>query len=209
MLMVCYLLEAQQRYTFESGQLGPEWHYVGQPDISKYCFVDGKLRLKGSVFELFEGKQATFVGLEQASDTFTVDTKVTLFDAENGDEAGLCVFHSRQGYVQCSLNNFQGSRRLKVRLQLLSHHLLLADRTVGTLTDVWLRVTSDAHKLKFFYSTDGEKYLWLEDVEQRLLSADLTGATEPPLVGMFAFMGSTKYQSGYTFGDFEFFNIAY
>ena len=204
--VACLHIQAQGRYDFAQGTLGPEWRHVGQPDPSKYCFVGGKLRLKGSISELFEEKGATFLGQELLTDSFTIDTRLTLFDAESGDEAGLCVYYSPRGYVQCCLNNFQGSRRMKVRLQLLNHRLLLADRHVGMLTEVWLRITGNAHKLKFFYSTDGQRYHWLEDVERQLLSPQLTGAQGPGLVGMYAFMGSTKYQSGFTFGDFDYFD---
>lgn len=200
-------LSAQRHYTFESCQLGPEWRYVGQPDLSKYVFADGKLRLKGSVFELREEKPSTFVGLEQTTEKFVAETKLTLFDAESGDEAGLCVFKSREGYIQCCLNNYQESRRLKVRLQLLSHRLLLVDRYVGMLSEVWLRVSSDGSKLKFCYSTDGKEFKRLEEVDLRLLKSDLVGGEDPALVGMYAFMGSTKYQAGYTFGDFDYFDF--
>ena len=180
---------------------------MGQPDLSKYVFADGKLRLKGSVFELREEKPSTFVGLEQTTEKFVAETKLTLFDAESGDEAGLCVFKSREGYIQCCLNNYQESRRLKVRLQLLSHRLLLVDRYVGMLSEVWLRVSSDGSKLKFCYSTDGKEFKRLEEVDLRLLKSDLVGGEDPALVGMYAFMGSTKYQAGYTFGDFDYFDF--
>ena len=198
--------QAQRHYTFESRQLGPEWQYVGEPDASKYCFAEGNLRLKGSIFELKEERPATFVGLPCTKDTLQVNTKLTLFDTESGDEAGLCVFRSRRGYVQCCLNNYQGGHRLKLRLQLLSHRLLLVDRSVGNMTEVWLRVKSDGSKLKFFYSADGQRYQWLENVERRLLDSDVVGGGQL-LVGMYAYMGSTKYNAGYTFGDFSFFDL--
>ena len=83
----------------------------------------------------------------------------------------------------------------------------MVDRHVGMLSEVWLRVSSDGSKLKFYYSTDGKKYHWLEDVETRLLQSDIVGGDGEMLVGMYAFMGSTKYQSGYTFGDFEYFDF--
>lgn len=206
LLALCSMIYAQRHYTFESGSLGSEWQYIGKPDASKYAFVNGKLRLKGSVHELFEEKPATFVGIPQTSEMFDVVTRLTIFDAESGDEAGLCVFRSPKGYVQCCLSNFQGSRRLKLRLQLLSHQLVLVDRHMGTLAEVWLRVKSDGQVLKFFYSSDGEKYHTIENVECRLLEPDIVGGGEQNLIGMYAFMASTKYNAGYTFADFDFFD---
>ena len=199
-------VHAQGRYTFEQGGLGPEWRYVGQADASKYSIVDGRLRLRGSIYELHEGKGGTFVGQELRADSFTVETKMTLIDTESGDEGGLCVYHSPRGYVQCCLSNYQGSRRLKVRLRLLSHELVLADQPAGMMREVWLRLTASGQKLTFYYSTDGVRYHSLEEVERQLLSPTLTGASGPGLVGMYAFMGSTKYQSGLTFADFDFFD---
>lgn len=199
---------AQQHITFDRGKIGPEWQFVGQKDNTKYCLVDGKLRLIGSVTELFEeGESATYMGLPVPDSLFQADTRLTLLDTENGNEGGLCVYQSPRGYVQCCLNNYQGLRRLKVRLQLLSHRLLLVDKPVGMLREVWLRVRGDARKLKFYYSVDGETYQWLEDVERRLLQPDIVGGDGSLLAGLFAFNGNTKYAMGYVYADFDFFNL--
>ena len=199
-------VNAQKHYTFESGQLGAEWQYVGEPDQSKYCFAEGKLRLIGSVFELFEEQPATFTGLAANDKDFVAETKLTYFDTESGDEAGLCLFASHNGYVQCCVNTYQGGRRLRVQLRLLSHQFQIAEKHVSSGAKAWLLVRSEGPKLKFYYSTDGKDFHWMEDVERRLLGADIVGGDGRLLVGMYSHMHNTKFQSGYSFADFEYFD---
>jgi len=212
-IIVCIGLYAQptastekKHYTFEDQVLGSEWQHVGKPDSTMYCFAEGRLRLKGSIYELHEDGPSTFMGLKRNASHFVAETRLSLFDTENGDEAGLCLFRSREGYVQCCLNNFQGSRRLKLRLQLYSHRLMIVDRPVGSMSEVWLRVTSDGEFLRFTYSTDGKRYQKMDDVEWKLLSPQLVGGEDHFLIGLFSFMGSTKYNAGTTFGDFDYFD---
>lgn len=204
--LACMNLTAQRHYTFANGTLGNEWQYSGEPDRSKYTFTDGKLRLIGSIYELCEEKPSTFLGLPTEDGPYEVNTKMSLFDAENGDEAGLCVYQSRQGHVKCGLVNVQGGRRIRLKLQLLSHQLQLADQSLGMLTDVWMRVKCDGEKLTFFYSTNGEQFRKLNEVECHLIAPDVVGGGEHPLVGMYAYNANTKYNAGYTFADFEFFD---
>lgn len=200
-------LQAQSRhFTFENAQLDPEWKYIGERDASKYGFAHGKLRLKGNIYELHEERPFTFLGVPERSDSFVVETKMALIDAESGDEAGLCVYRSRQGYVQCCLNNYQFNRRMQLRLHLLSHRLILFDTPVGMLSEVWLRVEGNPNWLRFSYSSDGRNYHLMEKVERRLLATDIVGGTDEVLVGMYVYMASTKYNTGYTYGDFDFFD---
>lgn len=207
-LLACLLtdLRAQRHYVFSKDTLGTEWQYVGERNANCYRIVDGKLRLYGDINELKDTSPTTFVGLPQDEGKFEVNTKLTLTDAENGDEAGVCVYRSKEGYVQCALNNYNGQRRLKLRVQLLSHRILLVDRPVGLMSEVLLRISFNGSKYSFSYSTDGKRYHWLEQVESGLLDKGLVGGEDRPLVGMFCYNANTKYYAGFTFGEFHFFN---
>lgn len=204
--MLCTWTFAQQHHTFEKGTLGPEWCFIGEPDSSKYTFMDGRLRLFGSIYELYEDKPVTFTGFRQQSAQFEATTKLTLLDTEYGDEAGLCVYRSPKGYIQLCIEGLQSGHRLKLKLRLLSHYLQMGEQYIGSNKDVWLRVKSDSEKIAFLYSTNGTNFRQIGFVEQRLIAPDIVGGEQHTYTGMYAYTGSTKYSAGYTFADFDFFD---
>lgn len=205
LLLIAMALTAKaQRDDFDGETLNLSWQYLGQPDASKYQLSDGRLRLIGDIYEMTDDGPKSFVGLPVGDAPFAFETKLTLFDADSGDEAGVCLYRSKNAYVQCCLNNYRGDHRLKVRLNFLSHHLVLADHSVGVRREVWFRVSLDdsGAKYDFSYSFDGEKYHSLESVEKPLLSPEIVGSDNQMLIGVFSFMGSVKYQAGYSYADF-------
>ncbi len=208
-LWLSALAAMAQRYEFDEAQLSPQWQFLGQHDASKYELHEGRLRLYGDIFELHEDLHTTFLGLPVADEAFTFETKLSLFDADNGDEAGVCLFRTKDAYVQCCLNAYRGDHRLRLRVQFFGHRMVLADRHVGTQRDVWLRITrSEADSLyRFQYSFDGEKYQQLEAIQTAQLSPVVTGSDLPLLAGLYCFTGSGKYQMGYSFADFDYVDL--
>ncbi len=206
-LMLHVAAALAQRYAFDKAPLSSDWQFLGQPDTTKYELRDdGKLRLHGDIYDFFENKSVTFMGLPVADAPFTFETKLTLFDADNGDEAGVCLYRTPEVYVQCCLNHYRSDHRLKLRLHLFGHRLLLYDRSVKLRRDLWLRIsrTPDGNNYNFHYSFDGKKYHWLESVNVRLLSTTVADAESPLLLGLYAYTGSARYQAGYSYGDFEY-----
>lgn len=199
-----------QSFEFDSGFLGTEWQFVNQPDYSKYVVRDGKLRIYGSPYELADTTSAptSFLALPLTDSPKVIETHLTLFDAEKADEAGLCIYRSHNGYLQCYMYNNLGELRLRLRLQLLSHHLQFVEKPIALdHHDLWLRVVCDDKGFSFYYSLDDKKYQYLDYVEKRLLSPAVLDTNAPLLVGMYSFMGSGKYHSGYSFADFDYFRI--
>jgi beta-xylosidase len=200
--------QAQRRYTFKEGSaLGSEWRYIGERQPQNYRILNDRLRLYGDIYELKDGRSFTFAGLPQGSKPFEVTTKLRLTDAENGDEAGLCLYRSKAGFVQCCLSSQNGQRRLKLRLQLLSHRLQLFDKNVGLTSEVYLRIGFDGSQYNFYYSTDDKRYQLMDTVEGSLLETSLVGGADEVLVGMFCFNGNSKFNAGYTFGEFDYFDF--
>lgn len=196
-----------ERYEFDGDSLSAAWQHVRQPDHSKYVVRDGRLRLYGDIFELKEARSSTFAGLRQAEDCFTAETHMVFYDGENGDEAGLCVYRSDSCYVQLGLSDYRGEHRLTLHFQLKSHRWVVAEKTVsGLVDDAWMRVVCDGRDYRFYYSLDGQKFLWLETVECSLMSPLLAGTSDAPLVGLFAFTQNNKYQAGYCMADFAYFD---
>ncbi len=196
--------KTKRRYEFDGGSLGPEWIYIQTPDQSKYQNEFGRLRLYGNFSQLWENDQPTFVGIRQEHATFVLTTKLSRFDMESGDESGLAVYQSHDGNVQFCLSTYQGDCQLKVRCQLKNLRTMLASRSVRMENEVWLRISSDGHKYNFYYSTDGEKFRWMESFDCSLLSSETIGGFTGVVLGLYAFMGSGKHHSGYSFADYDF-----
>ena len=210
-LLVTVQAKGQTRsFEFDNGFLGTEWQFVNQPDYSKYGVRDGKLRIYSSPYELADTTSAptSFLALPLTGSQKVIETHLTLFDAEKADEAGLCIYRSPNGYVQCCMYNNLGELRLRLRLKLLSHQLQFIEKPIAlNHHDVWLRVVCDDKGYSFYYSLDDKKYLFLDSVESGLLSPSILNSDAPLLVGMYSFMGSGKYHSGYSFADFDYFRI--
>ncbi|MBR1448405.1 MAG: glycoside hydrolase family 43 protein [Prevotella sp.] len=196
----------QRRYVDFTKPLGPEMVYIQNPDSTAYWQHDGKMRLYGSVHEMPVNRQPTFLGMRQEAALFTMDTKISGVELNDGDEAGLCVYQMHDGNVQCCVNNFRGVYRLKVRLNLKGVRTLLLDRSVGSaqIENLWLRAKSNGKYYNFYYSTNGEKYHWLESVQCSLLSTETVGGFTGVMLGIYAHMGSAKYQSGRSYADFDY-----
>ncbi|MBR1933275.1 MAG: hypothetical protein IJ841_06275 [Prevotella sp.] len=210
-LLLCLLLllattAGAWRDDFDGPGLSPLWQHIDSVDATKYRLQGSQLRLYGSIFQLFEQSPTTFIGQPLDGTATTFETRLTLFDAESGDEAGISLLRSRQCYVQCCLNNFKGDHRLKLRLHLYGRSLLLKDQSVGLKREVWLRaqLSSKGRHYNFHYSFDGQKYHWLESVEVQLLSPCVAQSDGPLLAGLYAFMGSAKYQAGYSYACFDY-----
>lgn len=184
--------------------LGPEWMYMQNPDSAQYQLHDGQLRLVGSIHELRENQPTTFIGRRQEAASFTFDTKISFYDLDDGDEAGLCAYQINEGYAQVCVNNFRGNYRLKVRLNLKNVRVLLCDRSFGEHPEVWLRIKSNSRYYNFYYSTDGKNYHWLESVDCSLLSTETAGGFTGATLGLYAYNGGTRYQAGHCFADFDY-----
>ena len=186
--------------------LGPEWLHIQEPDTEAYELKDGRLRLFGSILSMKENKQPTFVGLRQESANICVDTKVTLLDGENGDQAGLCVYQINDGFAQMNLQNRRGSHYVRLCLQLKDNLFTMAEQSVPATAQVWMQLKSDGEKYYFSYSTDGKSYEQLGAIECLLLSTEVAGGFTGVIVGMHSHMASSKFQTGRSFADFDFFD---
>lgn len=185
---------------------GPEWIHIQNPDESKYLWGDGRLRMMGSPNQLWHNEQPSFWGIRQEHPTFTLTTKISQFDSESGDEAGLAVYQSHDGNVQLFLNNFQGDMRVKLRFQLKSLNVQKVERQIKMTNGLWLRVASDGHKYSFYYSVNGQKFHLLDSFDCSLLSSETIGGFTGAVLGLYVYMGSGRHQSGYSFADFDYFD---
>ncbi len=196
-----------KRYEFNQ-PLGSEWEYINAPQTGRYNIGEGRLRLYGATEDLDANGCPTFVGLRPDSAGFSMTTKLFLFDTLDGDEAGLAVYQAPQGYVQCCLNNYRGTHRLKLRLTLRNVRTVLVDKPMGIVNNVWLRMEDDGQNYTFHYSTDGQRYHLLESVDKSLLRPVVVGGGTGIVAGLYAYQGTTKLQAGPSYADFDFLEVS-
>lgn len=189
-----------------SEAIGPEWEYIQQPDSSMYRVYKGCLQLATSSSSLSSKDSPTFVGRCQETRTFQLDTKMKFERSMAGDEAGLTVYHMPDVHSEVYLQNLRGEMRVKMRYTLKNLRQVAAEKHLGFIDEVWLRVKCDGKYYSFFYSTDGKKYHWLERIDSSLM----LGAVAPSAVyndirlGMYAWKGGTQYAAGVTWASFDF-----
>jgi alpha-N-arabinofuranosidase len=153
---------------------------------------------------LAENDQPTFVGIRQESAKFSFDTKISLFDIGENEEAGICVYQINEGYVQCCLGNSRSGHRVGLKACLKGLQVDLAEKSLSGVEELWLRVNSDSKNYNFFYSTDGERFKPLQSVPCSLMSTETVGGFTGVVLGLYAYQGSTKFQMGRPFADFDY-----
>ncbi len=197
-----------RRYDFSQPvQLG-EWHFLRQPDLTKYVPMDSVLRLYGDVAEMKDTAAATFLAQPVPSVRFQAETLMSLFDDENGDEAGLALYWADNCYVQACLNNNRGTHRIVLQFRLLEHKWIMAEHHLNHRPGkVWFRITADDDHYHFYYSENGAKYRLLDSIEKELLSSRIAPGNGPMLVGLYTYTGNIKLQMGYSYADFRYFDL--
>lgn len=193
----------KRHYGFDE-PLGSQWVYIQTPDPAQYTSIDGKLRLYGSRAPLSDNEQPTFVGLRQESAKFTFDTKISRYDMSENEEAGICVYQSPQRYVQCAISSSRSGFSICVQLCLNGAPTSLIERHVNNSRGICLRVSSDSLNYSFYYSSDGKTFRFLQSVPCSQFPAEDVDSTDSILLGLYAFQGSTKYQMGRPFADFDY-----
>ena len=198
--------KADKRMDFSKVQrFGPEWIYIQNPDMTKYEFIDGKLRLHASVGSLTENKRPTFVGRRQESAKFVMETCVSLCNSAPGDEAGLTVYQIHDGHYDLCVANMDGKRVVKYRFQVkgLVDEKYVDDVNVDTADKIYLRVRGDENMYYLQYSIDGKKYINVKSVNACLLSSEVAGGFTGIVLGMFS---TTAKEGGQQYADFSYFD---
>ena len=184
--------------------LGPEWVYLQNPDSACYWMHKGRMRLVGSNYDLKANNRPTFIGRRQEAPEFTFETMIAFHDLYDGDDVGICAYQMHEGYVQACLSNIRGEMLVRLCLNLKNVNVTLASRNIGNSPHLWLRMTSDSKVYKFYYATNGKDYQELGDVDCSLLSTETVGGFTGVTLGLFAFNGNTRYQSGRSFAEFDY-----
>ena len=182
--------------------LGPEWVYIQNPEMSKYEIMNDKLRLHTSAGSLTENDRPTFIGRRQENVNFTMETSVSLCNSRSRDEAGLTVYQINDGHYDISVANVEGKQVVKYRLQIkgIVDEKYLSNAELSKAKKIYLRVQGDENMYHLEYSLDGKQYEDLVSANTCLLSSEVAGGFTGVMLGMYC---TGKNTNGYA--DFDYF----
>ena len=190
---------------FEEDELGFEWNYLRNPNLNNYELNSkkGSLRLKATPILLDDVDSPTFLGRRQEHIQFTATTKMELFNAKNGDEAGLTVFRNNTAHYKILLKQDDTGKRilaLSYRLGELSHTISEIKIPRGS---VYLQVKGENDYYSFAFSTNGTDYKFIDKLDVRYLSSETNGGFTGAYIGLFA---TSKNKTTNAYADFDLFN---
>jgi xylan 1,4-beta-xylosidase len=187
---------------FDEVKLGVDWNYLRNPFMNNYSLTDkkGSLRLKASPVSLDDADSPTFVGRRQEHIDFSATTVLSLNDAMEGDEAGMTIYYSTQAHYDIFLKKSEkGKRKLVVR-----YHMGALNHTAYEMDipgdKIYLKVKGDKDFYSFYYSTDGEKFNFLNKINVWYLSSETNGGFTGVYIGLYA---ASKSKNTKAYADFD------
>ena len=181
--------QAPQHYDFIAGdRLGPEWIHINNPVASNYVYENNSLVLKATPVGIDDPRRTpTFVARRQTDVACQVTAVLNLLRAKAGDRAGLTVYMDAGGHYDLALGYADdGSRQIELSYRLGNlRHVEKTVRLRGAF-QVFFRVDAEAAAYKFSYSTDGEHYTPLGEMDAKFLSSETRGGFTGVLFGLFS-----------------------
>jgi len=187
-----------ERNEFES-ELGAEWSWLRNPDLSKYKVTDGKLRIYGTAAGTDEAVVSpSFVCVRQEDHNFIAETCLTLGNARSGDKAGMSIYMDSNGHYDICLAKKGGKTVIetKYRLGSVTH----TEEIPYSGSKVWLRLTGNPFRYQLWYSKDGKEFKAAGTGDARFLSSETFGNFTGIMLGLWA-----ESPAGKGYADFEYF----
>ncbi|MCP5090767.1 MAG: glycoside hydrolase family 43 protein [Gammaproteobacteria bacterium] len=190
---------------FDGGTLDLQWNFRRAPR-KRFHHLDkkpGSLRLDLQAGRIGKREQYSFVGIRQRHFQFDAVTRVTLTPAAH-EEAGLVVIQNDRSAVTMTMASGPEGNRLRLAQSLNDESKPLADASYNR-DSVFLQVTGDYLDYRFQYSSDGETWTTLGDVDGTALSpAEIDGYNYTGVyVGLYGTSNGTETSN---FADFDFFD---
>lgn len=190
------------RNDFTDAELGFEWNYLCIPHLENHSLTERKgfLRLKATALTLDNVDSPTFVGRRQQHIDFRATTSLDMEGLKEDSEAGITTYMANDYHYDLSVvcRNKQHYLTLSYRLSRL-HHLEKEIPISGKR--IFLRVEGSNHVYTYYYSTDGQHYEKLADINTRFLSSETAGGFTGVYLALFA---QEKTDNG-SYADFDWF----
>ena len=164
---------------FGKDKCGDDWIYLRNPFMEDYSYTHRSLRLKSSGLGLDETHLSpTFIGRRQEDIFFSAVTSLT---SDSKTCGGITVFMDAGSHYDLFLNG--GTVCLRYRLGELQCPVAEIPLNVDR---VWLKVDGNEYFYIFYYSTDGEKFNRLGQMNTRYLSSETASGFTGIILGLFA-----------------------
>lgn len=200
------LAAKSERTDFKTGKLGPEWVYLRNYHPENYGFHSGKLRLTGTAVDLLNWNDSpTFVARRQEDINFMATTSLRLYDAVEGDEAGLSVYmYEASHYDFFVKQHIDGRQVIQLRYQLgaLTHYTREVEVPRGK-SKVQLRVTGSDELYTFEYAVDGKNFQILDKMNTRYLSTETAGGFTGIMLALYI---TTPNSTSKAVADYDYFD---
>lgn len=164
---------------FSKDKCGHDWVYIRNPFMNNYSYTRKSLRLKSSGLNLDETHLSpTFIGRRQEDIFFSAVTSLT---SEPKTSGGMTVFMDAGSHYDLFLE--KGILYLHYRLGELS----CPEAVIPLNADrVWLKVEGNEYFYIFSYSTDGENFFQVAQMNTRYLSSETASGFTGIVLGLFA-----------------------
>lgn len=165
--------------------LGPEWVSMRNPKEANYNLKNGLILTTSTDRLSREEDYPTYISIRQENIKFATTTRLTLRNAQKGDEAGISLFMTEGSHYDFYLTkNAEGKTQLQIRYNLIS--LQHEEPAITLPSDACtLRVSGDAEYYYFSYSTDGKNFKQIGQMNTRYLSSECAGGFTGVTIGLY------------------------
>lgn len=167
--------------------IGPDWLFIQNPDMTKYEITGNCLRLHASRSTLTENNTPTFIARRQDAAHYMMTTTVALHGTSSSAEAGLSVYQINDGHYDLCVSNADGKQIVKCKYQVkgLASESIASSEAITVARKIYLRVRADENMYYFEYSTDGKNYESMKPMNTCLLSSEVAGGFTGVVIGMY------------------------
>ncbi|NMH86306.1 family 43 glycosylhydrolase [Flavivirga algicola] len=169
------------------GPLDLDWNFIRNPEEANYSLSarKGYLRLKGTKVKLDDIGSPTFIGQRQTNSESSITILLELDGSKKDISTGLSVFMNNLHHYDVMIKRSKGQQKLVLRSKLGNLDFNVSEIDFAQ-NKVYLKVETTARYYKFSYSTDGNNYKMLGELDTRYLSSETAGGFTGVYIGLFA-----------------------
>lgn len=200
----CEVLKRKHCYHFYTKELEQSFVCLRNPKESMYEILEkeGVLRLFLQPETLTELASPTYLGVRQEEYDYMVSTHVAFVPQQVQEEAGIAIVQSNLYHMRFVLK----SKDDAVYLCLISvqdgKDVILKEEKISA-KQVELEIINHGQKADFIYKENGNRVLFLKEVDMRSLSTEVAGGFTGCTIGMYA---SSNGKESQTYADFHWFS---
>ncbi|MGN0150097.1 MAG: glycoside hydrolase family 43 protein [Clostridia bacterium] len=143
------------KWQADFNSIEPQWLFLRKPDMENYILNDGHLILKPSIVKISdETGSPTFIAQRQKDIDCTVEAKIDFEPINDGDEAGIAIYISNNGYYSFCKKRKNGKSYVIIYKNDNVFEPIMIETNSKNMT---FRIEASKKNYEFYYSvTDGE-----------------------------------------------------